>query len=162
MTMRNILVAVVFFSGWCAAQTTLSTHAMFSRIEVFHSMQCNVTFSELIDVEAQLGVGARSAYLQGSIRPMAGLFLGYDLLKKNEHLSVVPKVGGLFVDQHIGETEVVNSEWALGYTLSWGHQVRVLHGALIGMGSERVKTVHSSGVFRYTSYCITLGIGYVF
>ena len=100
--MRYLLLQVVLFSGWCTAQATLSTHAMYSRIEVFHTVQCNVTFSGLIETEAHLGWGARSAYFQGSIRPLAGIFVGYDVLKNKEQLSLIPKVGGVFTNQQIG------------------------------------------------------------
>ncbi|MEX1191650.1 MAG: hypothetical protein WEA99_06715 [Brumimicrobium sp.] len=117
------------------------------KLDYFHNIQMNTKLFNMLQVESAIGLNITKTYFQSTFSPQLNLGIGYDLLQKHENFMLAPSIKGRTTRYKLNEDVRINYlESLIGYSLLWGDQWFVVHGAYFGRGTEYINSNYFIGL----------------
>jgi len=139
-------------------KNAISLQSSYVKTGLYAGLAWNSNFHKGWNVNMSLSSKIRHLSLR-KFTPMISLGVGYDILKDNWKIDLVPGFKGQLVTSRLTETSVVNNvEMLFGYEFVLGDRYKLVQGAYYGFGHESSENFN----VRYSSFLIHIGFGYVF
>ncbi len=136
----------------------LTLQSAYGKTGLYAGLAWNSNFHEGWNVNLLLSTKIRHLGFN-TFSPLVSMGLGYDVLKENWKVDLVPGLKGQLVTSRLSEASTVNNiEMLFGYEFVLGDRYKLVHGAYYGLGYEGSKKYS----VNYSSFLIHIGFGYVF